>query len=1357
MTRLNRLTMQGFKSFANRITIPFPAGYNVIAGPNGSGKSTRWDTQILLESCEMKPIGEIVERALKKSKMRLDLDDGIYTIENPENVRTYGLDQNTMKIVKKNVTAFIKRKGEPYLYELKTGTGRSVVTTGCHPVMIFRNGTVVSEVVENLRQGDLVATPRKLDLPEIEMNVPKPESEKKKAGAVAKNIQIPAQINENFSRFLGYLVGDGCIIPKANRCDFTNSDPELLDDFTTLSKEIGIEPSVYVLSNSKAVVLALNSSTLCRHLVKIFKSNIKKEGKHIPEFIMFSKKTVLANFLASLFDCDGTVRKDNPTFEYTTMSETLANQVQLALLRFGIVSRKTSKMKCATNTINKTKKRYFYISIEGKEKLLILYSSIPLRCAHKSDRLKELTSKNVKSGSNIDILPQETNVLVQQCTKLLGLKYKPMRKKHPWFAAYNENRCCPTRLGIGKALLLFRKKYADIESMKNLQNDKDRLLSALRVMNISNVHASKEIGLSRGTINGHWIQTDCAPRSYNLQKLGSFAQCEIKTRLQKAEDIMGILENLCQSDIFWDRIEKIEKVKGEEWVYDLTIPNCHNFIGNGIFVHNSNVIDALTFVLGTTSARTIRAQKLQNLIFNGGKSRKPADYCEVSIYLDNTDKKLPIEEDEVKITRRITRSGISIYKLNGRTVTRTKILDVLSQAGLSPDGYNIIMQGDVTKIIEMSSQERKEIIDDISGISEFSEKRDKAISELEKVELRVRENMIVVAEKQRLVARLREEKENAEKYVKLEKELRKSKASLVKKRLDDADEKMLTLGKEIDESSKSFDKMEKEFSSLDANLEKKEKGIMKKSEQLIEKSRNIDILRKIDAMQTDIVRKKDKIDFNYRELERLKTMSMEAERNIAVREVINMNEPGVHGTVSTLVQVPQDYSTALEVAIGRHSSDIVVSDDDVASFCIKKLKEKRVGRARFLPLTKMRSRERKMCKEKSIIGYAIDLIEFDKKYEPAINYVLGSTLVVKNIDIAKRIRNFRIVTLDGDLVEVSGAMIGGFYKKKKGTVSYAHEIAQLESESQRLEEDIEKIENDLEKLKGEQQEETKEVQKLEESKTQETQEIEELRKRRKDLYEERLVMQGKISKMRIEKARLEANLDNLHIEFEEYKDVKEFFKQSSDELQERVRQALIEINKIGPVNMKAIEEFGTINVEFEELKKKLDRLLDEKNAVMNVVSEIEKRRYGKFMETFNNINSFFAKIYSDLSGGTAELRLEIENNIDSGLLITANPSGKKILNMDSMSGGEKTMASLSFLFAIMQHYASPFYVLDEIDAALDKANTRKVANLIKKYSKTVQFLVISHNDYTISEGEKVFGVSMEEGVSRVFGIDMTKG
>ena len=157
---------------------------------------------------------------------------------------------------------------------------------------------------------------------------------------------------------------------------------------------------------------------------------------------------------------------------------------------------------------------------------------------------------------------------------------------------------------------------------------------------------------------------------------------------------------------------------------------------------------------------------------------------------------------------------------------------------------------------------------------------------------------------------------------------------------------------------------------------------------------------------------------------------------------------------------------------------------------------------------------------------------------------------------------------------------------------------------------------------------------------------------------------------------------------------------------------------------------------------------------MRIVLVKKKRAYEMFMETFNGISSNFTRIYKDLSGGDGLLKLELDNNIDSGLMIEANPSGKKIINLDAMSGGEKTLTSLAFLFSVMQHYSAPFYVLDEIDAALDKANTKKIANLVKKYSKEVQFIVITHNDLTIAESDKIFGVSMEGGISKVFGIDM---
>lgn len=766
----------------------------------------------------------------------------------------------------------------------------------------------------------------------------------------------------------------------------------------------------------------------------------------------------------------------------------------------------------------------------------------------------------------------------------------------------------------------------------------------------------------------------------------------------------------------------------------------------------SNIIDAITFVLGTTSARSIRAEKLQNLLFNGARDRKPADFCEVSLYLDNSDDRIPGEK-EMKVSRKITRSGISVYKINGRNATRAKVLDILSYANLFTEGYNIIMQGDVTKIIEMSAQERRSILDEISGISEFDEKKQKASIELEKVESRVKENMIVVAEKQRLVERLKQEKEVAEKYVTLSGELKKSKASLVRKKLSDAEEKYSVMDAGIKSGEESFGALESEFESAEKELEKKEKNVFRKSDELIKKSRNYGVQRKIDELQTEIIRKNDRIDLIDRELERLRELSA-GRQNPAVKEVLKLGHPGVRGTLFSLLSVPKRYGIAVQVAVGRHADDIVVDDDNVASECVRFLKEKRIGRARFLPLNKIRGGKRKDARG-DYIGWASDLVKFDKDYLPAVDYVLGSTVIADSLDKARRLGRVRAATLDGDLIEASGAIIGGFYRKKSGD-QYSGHAAKAEEEKGGLEAEVSGLESKLEGLRGQEMEETKEVTKLQEEKSAEEKEIDGMRKKRKELYEQRLVQQGRVSKLRIEKARLEAVLDNLRIEFGEYRDVQEFYDKSVDELQEKVRSCVIEINRLGPINMKSIEEYGTIGVEFGEMKRKLERLLEEKDAIMRIVHEVEKKRYDKFMEVMVKIRENFARIYGDLTGGAGILRLEEENNIDTGLVIEASPMGKRVVNLDAMSGGEKTLTSLAFLFAIMQYSSAPFYVLDEIDAALDKANTKKIAGLIKKYSAQVQFIVISHNDITIQEADKVFGVSIEGGVSKVFGIDMTK-
>ena len=106
------------------------------------------------------------------------------------------------------------------------------------------------------------------------------------------------------------------------------------------------------------------------------------------------------------------------------------------------------------------------------------------------------------------------------------------------------------------------------------------------------------------------------------------------------------------------------------------------------------------------------------------------------------------------------------------------------------------------------------------------------------------------------------------------------------------------------------------------------------------------------------------------------------------------------------------------------------------------------------------------------------------------------------------------------------------------------------------------------------------------------------------------------------------------------------------------------------------------------------------------------------------------------------------------MLIKAQPKGKKLLHLDALSGGEKTLVSLSFLFAIQHYKKSAFYLLDEVDAALDKMNAELIGDLIKEYSKDSQFIVISHNDITVVKADRVYGITMQKGISSVFAVDM---
>ena len=233
----------------------------------------------------------------------------------------------------------------------------------------------------------------------------------------------------------------------------------------------------------------------------------------------------------------------------------------------------------------------------------------------------------------------------------------------------------------------------------------------------------------------------------------------------------------------------------------------------------------------------------------------------------------------------------------------------------------------------------------------------------------------------------------------------------------------------------------------------------------------------------------------------------------------------------------------------------------------------------------------------------------------------------------------------------------------------------------------------------------------------------------------------------IAKAKIEAELTAITEEFEPYKNAKtlQYLKNPSQSKQ-RQNELKIKIENLGSVNMRALEIYESVKKEHDNLTWRVEKLGKERGSVMSIMDQIEYRKKESFMTTFNGVNQHFQNLFEKVSDKMrARLLLENEQSpFEGGIVIRVNDQNEKGMYLGSLSGGEKTLVALAFIFAVQEHNPAPFYLLDEIDAALDKVNSQKVADLLKEYSKKAQVIIISHNDSIISAADNLYGIWMNK-------------
>ena len=250
-------------------------------------------------------------------------------------------------------------------------------------------------------------------------------------------------------------------------------------------------------------------------------------------------------------------------------------------------------------------------------------------------------------------------------------------------------------------------------------------------------------------------------------------------------------------------------------------------------------------------------------------------------------------------------------------------------------------------------------------------------------------------------------------------------------------------------------------------------------------------------------------------------------------------------------------------------------------------------------------------------------------------------------------------------------------------------------------------------------------------------------------------VEQEINELKIEKARTDAEAENLETEFSGFGEI-EIIKGNRDSLSERLARIQEVFSRIGSVNLRSLEVYDSIKKEYDLIKEKAETIEKEKLGILEIIREIDMKKKKVFLQTLKTLNELFSRNFSQLSV-KGHVYLELENPKEpfepgAGVQITVKTGHGRYFDVKSLSGGEQTLVALSLIFAIQEYRPYYFYLLDEIDAALDKRNSERLAGLLNKYMQKGQYLIITHNDEVISRATNLYGVSMHEGVSKIISI-----
>ncbi|MDA9105158.1 AAA family ATPase [Candidatus Pelagibacter sp.] len=814
----------------------------------------------------------------------------------------------------------------------------------------------------------------------------------------------------------------------------------------------------------------------------------------------------------------------------------------------------------------------------------------------------------------------------------------------------------------------------------------------------------------------------------------------------------------------------------------------------------SNIVESLRWVMGETSAKSMRGSGMEDVIFNGTSNKSSKNIAEVSITVDNASHDGPMQYkdlDHIEVRRKIEKDKGSKFYINDKEVRARDAQMFFADLSTGAHSPSMISQGRIGALVTAKPTDRRAILEEAANISGLHVRRHEAELRLNAAEANLKRADELRRQQEKQLANLQKQAEEATKYKLISEEIKKIEAGLYYLKLLDIDNEIRIeneINNEAEGEVSSFNQQISQFESLIKTETDKVSPLREKNIENLSRIQRLNL--ELQSLDEENVRTQDEIE-NFKKS--LKTIEEDIDREKGIVIDANSNEKRLKEEKSELIEIDSKYfeteklsNEDLEKAKNQLNEEQKAVDEIIEIFAngninisidpikdvintIEKIKElinnNEANQAlTLLDRTKMElnnflnnlANDESKSKLTDIDEKNSNIKLLQEKYADSFS---------KNQSIKKESikRNERIKAIESEveswknLLSNSQKMVTELTERKNKLLSQLNERdqqpkAQAEKKGQATEglriSQNEKIENEkiieetdkkINSLRLELNDVQERSIQIRERKASSGATVEGLKKRKEDL---------------LERVSSELNLEeNDILENSNLNGVVEL--PNSVDQEEALDEKKREREKLGSVNLRADEETSKYEIEIKKMEQDREDLVSAIIKLKESINELNQKGRERLLEAFEKVNRKFNEVYTKLfNGGNAKLELvDSDDPLEAGLEMLVSPPGKRLQSITLLSGGEQALTALSLIFAVFLTNPSPICVLDEVDAPLDDANVTRFCGLLDDLTKITdtKFIIVTHHALTMSKMSRLYGVTMpEKGISQLVAVDLQK-